>query len=136
MANASRTQCILRPRAECPSCTQRQSDDGYSCVACPAGQISDSNNPQFCYTPTCTGPYDIQLRVDNRSCGKCQACAFPRQIPNNERTACINRPFAQCTDCLTRRSDDNYSCEPCPYGQVQDPTNMNRCALRTCGAAN
>lgn len=125
MPNASRTQCVARPLAQC-NCVSRRSALGYSCERCPTGQVQDPNNPSACYTPVCNGQYQIRRPTDATSCGKCQDCQWPRYIPNNQRTQCVLRPFAQC-DCLSKQSADGYTCELCPYGQRQNPSNKKQC---------
>ena len=123
LPNAARTMCINRQVATCP-CTQKQSIDGYSCETCPLGSVQNPNNAKECIVPQCIGQYDIILPINANTCGRCQSCQWPRQIPNNSITQCVTRPFAQCPDCTTSRSIDGYSCIPCPVGKVQDPSNM------------
>lgn len=100
MPNTSRTQCVARPFAKC-NCVSKRSALGYSCERCPTGQIQDPNNPSICYAPQCNGSYQIRRPVDANACGACEDCKWPRFIPNNQRTACVLRPFAQC-DCLNK----------------------------------
>lgn len=80
--DATRTQCILRPKVTCPSCLERESADGYSCEKCPAGQVTMPNNPKACYTPTCTQQYSYRLAINEVSCGACETCQWPVYIVN------------------------------------------------------
>lgn len=116
--NQSRTACVNRPFAVCTDCRTRQSADRYSCQTCPVGQVQSPTNPQTCYTPVCNGQYAIRTATDSISCGRCATCQWPQQIPNASRTACVNRPLAQCPTCTQRQSDDGYSCQQCPVGQI------------------
>jgi hypothetical protein len=125
MPNNGRTQCIQRPLATC-DCLSRRSNLGYSCERCPAGQVQAQGNMNMCVTPVCNGAYQIRKALDNRSCGKCEDCQWPRYIPNNTRTQCVLRPLAQC-DCLSKRTADGYSCEMCPMGQMRHSTDPNKC---------
>lgn len=117
--NNEQTRCITRPKPTC-SCVQRSANQGYSCVDCLPGQVTDITNPNrdTCITPSpCLGPQQITLAVDRVSCGRCQTCPLPRQVPDITKTRCVDRPLAVC-GCLERQSADGYSCEPCPPGQV------------------
>jgi hypothetical protein len=55
-------------------------------------------------------------------------------MPNSQRTACIERPLAEC-DCLSKRSNLGYSCERCPTGMIRDPNNYYNCITPVCNGA-
>lgn len=130
MPDQFKLECIPRPFAQC-GCREKHSADRYTCEPCPAGFVQDPNNSQRCLRPTCTGQYQIQLAIDEYSCGACEDCQWPRFMPNTARSECIERPFASC-NCLSRRSNDGYSCERCPNNQVSSEADLYNCYEPMC----